>query len=109
MANPGTYSISVKSDIAFAPKQRKIQVIDRPLSEIKFVQKKVALKVSAQKMPECNWEDIRLTLSTADENIGILKRRDMTETGDDTLSGTFTDLPPGDYKLKVSPPRLASP
>ena len=98
---PGFYSLEVKSSIVFAPKTRKIHVVDSPLSNIRFVQKKVNLAVSVKKLAEMDWGAPSIKLITGDgDDVRRLTLGSMKREGD-VYSGVFKEVSPGEYRLEV--------
>lgn len=95
----------MKASVPFAPKSKTVLVVDRPLNDIIFVQKRVNLRVSVIKLPITEWEEISIHLSAADGYYNrVMKLNTMKRNKDDDniYSGTFNGISPGDYKIEVS-------
>lgn len=100
----GVYTLEVMGPVVFSPKLKTVNVIDKPLSNIKFVQKKVNLGVSVKKLPASDWGDITIILTAPEEEATkVLTLKDMSLAQDDrnVYSGSFPKISPGEYQLEV--------
>ena len=104
MLEPGHYTMEVKSDVVFAPKSRRIHVVDHPLDGIKFIQKKVNLAIAIQKLPQSEWGDVSCRLRFPDDGatrtLTVTAGLKLSADGN-TYRGVFESISPQEYHLEV--------
>lgn len=102
---PGSYTLEVSGSLVFAPSSRRVKVVDSPLTNLKFIQKRVNLKTAISKMDaDSEWSlDLHLALKATNQDpdsILYLRFKDLEEANGQ-LTGVFKDILPGDYNLEV--------
>lgn len=101
---PGSYSLEVKGSVVFAPKVKRIHVVDQPLKDIRFHQKKIRVGISVHRLPDATWGDLTIELKTSfDPSFSERRKMDKLEqkSEEETIAFLFENISPGDYTIEV--------
>ena len=105
MLEPDRYTMEVMSEVVFAPKSRRIHVVDQPLDGIKFIQKKVHLAIAIEKLPQSVWGDVSCRLRFPDDGatrtLTVTAGLKLSSEDGNTYRGVFESISPQEYHLEV--------